>query len=170
MTGTRATLLLCLACAAITSLGLTGLVHGAWEYPYAETDPPHDHVTHMAEVRAAINAATANQTERRVLEVIAWRESRFALHIQWGRCSEVRGPKGCDSGKAHGLWQLHTNRIHPVIPMHGPDALEKQARIAIAQWRFHRKRCGSIVGAFEGYATGWRCEPSDESKRRAGAL
>lgn len=115
------------------------------------------------ELAAAIISATDDVGEQAALATLAIRESGLALFVIQGRCGD--GPKGsCDFGKATGPWQLHASRDEPVIP----SDLASQARIALKRWRTHRKRCAAhgLAGAFQGFGSGFRCEPKKWARDR----
>lgn len=124
---------------------------------------PEDVDASRVELASAIVSATDEPSERAALATLAIHESRLALYVIEGRCSD--GPKGaCDHGLASGPWQLHKSKDEPVIPAE----LDAQARIALKRWRTHRKRCAAhgLAGAFAGYGSGWVCTPKKWARER----
>jgi hypothetical protein len=119
------------------------------------------------ELAGAVVSATDEPSEQAALTALAIHESRLALYVLEGRCSD--GPKGaCDHGLAVGPWQLHRSKDEPVIPAE----LGAQARIALKRWRTHRKRCAAhgLAGAFQGYGSGWTCAPKKWARDRVPTL
>jgi len=177
-TDVKATLALVTIAAALSSLALAGLAHGTGGgvVSVLNSQPTHwsDRGADPASVTAsrtdlarAIDSATEDNQERAALTTLAIHESRLALYVLEGRCSD--GPKGaCDNGRAFGPWQLHATRDVPIIPA----ALGEQAVIALKRWRSHRKRClaHGPAGAFTGYGTGGWCGPAKWARERVATL
>lgn len=180
-TDLRATLALVGACTAITACAFVGLAHGAQErgtlavlrsMPVHVTDrgeAPEKRNERLSDIASAVDAVTESPTERAALLTIARFESHLAAYVFEGRCSDgPGGSKECDSGRAVGVFQLHPNANHPVIPA----SVFEQADIALRLWRGGRESCRRVVsdelqGAFDAYGTGGKCAPSKWSKARA---
>ena len=134
-TDLKATLALCLICAALSSLALAGLAHGSTpSKTLVELERVHVHTTDKDEdqgerkkrltvLAAAIDLATASLDERAWLIMTATRESGLARYVteDHPRCSEGHGG-WCDSGRAFGAWQLHATQrdlTHAEQALHG---------------------------------------------------
>lgn len=182
-TDLKHTLTLCAVVLSTALISLAGLAHGAGESPtlralraipvhtmdIKEEEPQEHRDKRLRVIAEAIDEAANEPLVRAALIVLARRESGLAAYVYENRCED--GPRGeaeCDSGKATGPFQLHTNRNHPEIP----ESIRKQAEIAASLWRFGRKRCRRVVndelaGAFASYGSGGKCAPSKSSKSRA---
>jgi hypothetical protein len=158
MTDTKATLLLVLTCALLSSLALAGLVRAESSVPSSLGGlrhlPPHQADVgaeglegYRIEVAAAIDAATPEPRLRALLLAMGWRESRFRMAVG-------RGAILGDGGKAYGLWQSWD-----------PDrtgGLKGQARRAVEHLEKARRYCARrgarpYEGAISLYATGRTC-------------
>jgi hypothetical protein len=125
-------------------------------------EPELDRAERLWYLAGAIDGVARNSLERAVLLVIVRGESGLArfVDLDLPKCRE--GHQGwCDSGKAFGVAQLHG--------MKRTETRAEQMREALKRWRYHRARCGSMVGAFAGYASGNSCEPTAQSIARAQA-
>jgi hypothetical protein len=111
----------------------------------------------------AIDGVARDRLERAVLVTLTRLEgvsaARFVdLDLRW--CRE--GVAGwCDGGRAFGVMQLHG--------MKRTETRAEQMRKALALWRYHRQRCGSVAGAFAGYGSGNSCAVTKQAEERAQA-
>jgi hypothetical protein len=157
VTGTRATLLLCLACAAVTSLGLTGLVHGAEttlsvleSLPIHKSDanePPDERAARLRKIALAIDGAAEAREVRAMLLAVGKHESHFARSV----CG---GSKTGDDGKAFGCWQSwELDRSGGIVGQakRAADHLRKAGNYCVA--RGHHR----VAGSLSLYATGRTC-------------
>lgn len=163
-------LLMCAIVATMVFVSLRGLAHNPnvsrivfdWPPHALDVDEPEDQRAERLERFAStISNAATDRESRSALLVLTLYESRAARYVVENRCAD--GPRGlleCDEGRAVGPWQLH--KAH-----HLKHDLDAQARRAAALWRYHRRRCGSIEGAFAGYATGGSCSWSEAALRAA---
>ena len=149
-------------------------------FPVHVTDSdedPDSRAARLAEIAQAIDAATSDPTERAALLTLVKFESGAAAYVFEGRCAD--GPRGlyeCDGtpGKGHkatGVYQLHANNDHPVIP----SDVASQSRIALRLWKSGRVSCRRVVtdeiaGAFVSFGTGGKCSPTGWSQARASHL
>lgn len=86
-------------------------------------------------------------------------ESRWAIYVWQGRCSD--GPVGerCDEGRARGPWQQHRAACPALWRTEpgSPAAIQAGARCAVGLWRSARRRCrgrhprGELAGGYAGY-------------------
>lgn len=106
---------------------------------------------------------------------VAWFESGFAERVQRGtcrpsECDAVRLANGSVFHRARGLHQLHASPMVSYAEWsqaagdgYGPAVTSAYAAIRVLG--FYRKRCGSVEGAFAGYATGRSCRWSGAPER-----
>jgi hypothetical protein len=119
MTDAKNTLLLCLICAALSSLALQGLAHGAESTTLAALsrapihrsdadEAPEDRRKRLQEIAVAIDSAASDLDLRAWLIMTAQRESALARYVtdDGPKCRDGQGGR-CDSGRAFGAWQLH---------------------------------------------------------------
>ena len=178
MKDVKATLALCAIAALLSTLALSGLARGdgGGVLSVLRNEPTHwsDRKADpglvdsaRVELANAIDGATLDTSERAALAILAIHESRLALYVLEGRCSD--GPRGaCDHLLAVGPFQLHATSDVPVIP----GSMAEQATIALRRWRGHRKRCAAhgTAGAFMGYGSGFRCTPMQWARDRVKTL
>jgi hypothetical protein len=154
---TRATFLLCLACAAITTFGWIGLSRGGEttlsvlrSIPVHKSDWGEDlslRETRLAELADSIDANASTIEERAMLIAIGKHESGFAEEV----CA---GEKLGDKGRAFGCWQSHDKDRG--------GGVTGQAQRAVRDIRRARNYCQTrghhpIKGALSLYGTGRVC-------------
>lgn len=178
----RAVAILLAVCALLSFGSLAGLAYGeSSTYSALASLPPH--VTDAEEpppirerrlrgIAAAIDGAARDRTERAALIVLAYQETRLARYVQEDRCSDgPRGDRECDSGLAHGLWQIHDAPRFKV-----PESLDDQAKLARKLWSGGRNMCrrmgvrDELAGAYVAYGTGGKCSLTKWAEKRAAHL
>lgn len=157
MTDTKITLLLCLFCAVLASIGLTGLAHGdvttlsiLRSLPVHKSDmgeEPSLRDTRLAEIADAIDAHAGTREERALLLAIGKHESHFAADVCDGR-------RLGDDGRAYGCFQSHDRDRS--------GGINGQVQRAIRDIRRARNYCAHrgyhpIKGALSLYGTGRTC-------------
>lgn len=135
------------------------IVFGWPRGPGDEEEPDLEREKRLRDFAAIVDATTPNVHSRAALLVLASGESLLSRYVMENRCSDgPRGPKECDSGRATGPYQLHNAKDLA-------EDLLAQSQKAAALWRYHRRRCGTVKGAFGGYATGSACSFALAEKR-----
>jgi hypothetical protein len=176
MTDAKNTLALCLICAALSSLALQGLAHGAESTTLAvlsrtpihrsdADEAPEDRRKRLREIAVAIDSATSDLDLRAWLIMTAARESGLARYVtdDGPKCRDGQGGR-CDSGRAFGAWQLHR--------MTRQESYAEQAIEAVRRFKMAANSCrarGSDywLGGISRYATGASCDWTEAAERLA---